>query len=540
MLCAVMALFSCSQSELADMEGSQKAAEDSTPVNFNISVNEEGVDGASTRAIKSAWATGDVIYIKFKGINTKFMTITYNGTTWDAQAYDNSTPIATTTFVASDFSGIDDADKVLGAIHFPIAVTPRWNQNNGLSFGDEEDFLCHHLYQSEAAYTVDGANVNITLSLQKRDNVVLFHIPGIQANASAYTLKITGEGVTDKIPSISAIAQNGQVTISSTSGDYIFNRGIADADGAYFAVYTNPGTEKTYTFTVTGPDQAYTKTSTVTLQSGYQYNLKALNDASWTPKFHVFSVAANKTVHIAPGNLVAHYTGYTGSKWIWTFAKNQYSRLGTGGQNQSISTDVKLASSPYARTSGSGDVDLFGWSTSATYYGIAKSTDESKYSGDFVDWGNNVIGCYAANTWRTPTGAEWSYLFNTRSTTSGKRYAKATVNSKQGVILLPDDWSTSYHSLSSTNTSYAEYTANSISSTVWTNDFEAHGAVFLPAAGFRTGTTVLQVGEIGYYWSSSTSESNSAKSLTMRSTYLQNSDVSRNSGQSIRLVRDAN
>ena len=486
------------------------------------------------------------------------MTITYNGSTWDAQAYDNATPIGTTTFVEGDFSGIADADKKLGAVHFPIAVTPKWNQNNGLSFGDDtyfycHHFYCHHLYQSEAAYTVDGANVNITLSLQKKDNVVLFHIPGIQANASAYTLKITGEGVTNAIPCFNAINQNGQVESYSQTGTYLFNRGIADTDGGYFAVSTNPGSEKTYTFTVTGPDQSYTKTVTKTLQSGYQYNLKALSDASWKPKFHEFSVSSVQKVHIAPSNLVAHYTGPTNSKWSWRFATNQYDYVGEGGQNKYIATSTKESSEPYARTTGdnSGNVDLFGWSTAATYFGIAISNEASEYSGEFVDWGSNVIENYAANTWRTLTMNEWQYLFNTRAastikSTANARYAKAKVNNIKGIILFPDTYThpSDVTYPASINTANAYFSVNNYDATAW-EKMEAAGCVFLPAAGLREVATVSFAGEYGYYWSSSkvTSEAKKAKRVIFTDSYAcppDNTDTYRKCGYSVRLVRNVN
>ncbi len=35
----------------------------------------------------------------------------------------------------------------------------------------------------------------------------------------------------------------------------------------------------------------------------------------------------------------------------------------------------------------------------------------------------------------------------------------------------------------------------------WTTIFEANGAAFLPATGYRDGTRVDNEGEIGYYWS---------------------------------------
>ena len=115
------------------------------------------------------------------------------------------------------------------------------------------------------------------------------------------------------------------------------------------------------------------------------------------------------------------------------------------------------------------------------------------------------------------------------------------MNDKSGVILLPDDWSTSYYSLSSTNTANAAYTTNSITSTDWTNSLEAHGAVFLPAAGYREGTSVGNAGSLGRYWSSSpyTSHVEGAYSVFFYAGYLDPAYSSnRYYGYSVRLVRD--
>jgi hypothetical protein len=62
------------------------------------------------------------------------------------------------------------------------------------------------------------------------------------------------------------------------------------------------------------------------------------------------------------------------------------------------------------------------------------------------------------------------------------------------------------------------------------------GAVFLPAAGFRYGTSVYRVGSYGYYWSASYSNSNDARFVVFDDTGLYTSDVYRCSGQSVRLV----
>ena len=132
-----------------------------------------------------------------------------------------------------------------------------------------------------------------------------------------------------------------------------------------------------------------------------------------------------------------------------------------------------------------------------------------------ADWGvYNPIsnGGNQANQWRTLTRLEWDYVFHTRTTISGIRYAKAKVNDMNGVILLPDDWSSDTYSLSNTNSGGANFSSNTISASQW-NTLEQAGAVFLPAAGYRGGTSVDDVGGYGGYWSASCSGSGGARGV---------------------------
>ena len=195
----------------------------------------------------------------------------------------------------------------------------------------------------------------------------------------------------------------------------------------------------------------------------------------------VFSVASNRKVNFSKGNLQ-----YQASTNTWRFADHQWDIIGD---------DNKNISSSY-----SGWIDLFGWGTGNNP--TKSSTSSSDYS-NFRDWGNNSISNGGGRNWFTLTKDEWVYVFNTRSTSSGIRYAKATVNGVNGVILLPDNWSSSNYSLSNTNKYDAGFSSNRISQSDWTNKFEANGAVFLPAAGWRDGTNVDYVGSYGTYWSAS-------------------------------------
>ena len=138
------------------------------------------------------------------------------------------------------------------------------------------------------------------------------------------------------------------------------------------------------------------------------------------PTSPYFSVSQTMYITFSPGNLQ-----YTQSTNTWSFAENQWDYLGAA--NIAIDADV-LADK----------VDLFGWSTSATNFGVSTSTDED-YSGSFVDWGTNQIGADAHNTWRTLTKDEWEYLLNTRPNASSLK-GVAQVNGVNGLIFLPDNW----------------------------------------------------------------------------------------------------
>ena len=258
-----------------------------------------------------------------------------------------------------------------------------------------------------------------------------------------------------------------------------------------------------------------------------------------------FSVSSTKQVQFSQGNLQAEVAGgkfndydFTASSWM--FAEHQWDYLGNA-DNSNMFYINKL-------------VDLFGWVGSSAFnntYGLCRyDSNDTHYYGSTndalkSDWGTVAItngGKTSNYGWRTLTKDEWAYLFETRTTTSGIRYAKATVNGKSGVILLPDDWSTSYYALASTNTADATYTSNEINADDWTSAFEAHGVVFLPAAGYRKGTTLYHPGDYGCYWSSSSTSYNAYQvefNSSNVSSKLDSSSISeRQYGCSVRLVKD--
>jgi hypothetical protein len=233
-------------------------------------------------------------------------------------------------------------------------------------------------------------------------------------------------------------------------------------------------------------------------------------------------------VYFSKGNL--QYTKSTGK---WSFMTNQYSTVET--LNQNVGTN-------YASQN---VVSLFGWGTSgsapsgqtarASYYtntinddyvSNITTTGVSWGTGSEWDWGTAAASDLGSG-WRTLTKDEWVYLFNTRTVNNGQGSGKSytlgqTVNDVLGVVLYPDD-----------------YTGSTYSGSDWST-FESAGCVFLPAAGYRNGYLVYDVGSLGTYWSSTASSASNAYYVRfILGTVNPANNSSRYRGYSVRLVRPA-
>ena len=249
----------------------------------------------------------------------------------------------------------------------------------------------------------------------------------------------------------------------------------------------------------------------------------------------VFSVSDSKQVTFSRGNLQ-----YTQSTDTWSFASAQWEMIGTDNV-----TGGSVSSKQYGYYR-DGDaladkVDLFGWSTATTNFGVSTSTSDSDYSGSFVDWGTNKIGNDVPNTWRTLTCDEWGYLLNYRPNASSLK-GVAQVNGVNGLIFLPDNWvcpaGVTFKSGFHSNFGVDYYAAYQTFTVAEWSKLEAAGAVFLPASGGRYGSVVCDVQGNGHYWYATECNSNYAFCLYFCSGAAGMSNDDRIIGQSVRLVKD--
>ena len=249
-----------------------------------------------------------------------------------------------------------------------------------------------------------------------------------------------------------------------------------------------------------------------------------------------FSVSADKQVTFSQGNL--QYTQFTNT---WSFAENQYDYIGTDNVTGGDITSDPTYGDTKSGTALADKIDLFGWSTSATNFGVSASQSSSDYSGSFLDWGTNQIGADAPNTWRTLSYDEWYYLRYNR-TNADNLVGVAQVNGVNGLIFLPDSWTcpsgVTFKSGFHSNYGVDYYAAYQTFTAEQWSKLESAGAVFLPAAGYRYGSDVYNVQNFGYYWSATEYSSYNAYYLGFYSVEAGMGDGSRIYGHIVRLVKD--
>lgn len=303
-------------------------------------------------------------------------------------------------------------------------------------------------------------------------------------------LKLTLNNDKFKEQNVTDVALNAnETTVVAATSTFI---GAAD-DGSiivYFAVQPQTLNNVTITATCGGIDYT-TALDNKTLVGGKMYRvIKEMTETVFVPQF---SVSTTQKVQFSPGNLQ-----YDVSTSNWCFAEEQYGRVGENNINFNSW------------------IDLFGWGTSGhnNYEPYMYSTQKSYYYSESIsntkyDWGiknsikngniNDKVG-----TWRTPTNAEWNYLFNIRENASSL-FGMACISEVNGIIILPDNWELPagiiFTSGVSVDSSSSYETVNNYTIEQW-NILEAAGAIFLPTSGYRDSKSLVNMDIIGFYWSS--------------------------------------
>ena len=517
---------------------------------------------------------GETVYITMKVADDGGKHTVYPGT--GAVVYgdgdviyvgNNGHYVGTLTYANGAFSGTITSPSTSDYLHFYFTggKTPANNPTtNTTSFtvniSDQSTNLPVLSYGHSKTKYVDGTTA-YTCMLENKCGLVKF----VPSEATSNPITVSGMKTTATInfatPGITPTDATGAVTLYSVSGsekwaillpqDEVVSPIVNNNDFSYPSIESVPAI-----------------TINMYYNSGVNVNMRT------TPLGAIsglFTINANgDKVFFSQGNLQ-----YQASTNTWRFAENQWDYIGYGNDNIS--------------SSNSGWIDLFGWGTSGyhdvndeynvnyqpwstsdatvnttyNYYGYGPSNNmflenqTPSLTGDIganYDWGvYNPIsnGGNSAGQWRNLTYYEWNYLLKTRTTSSGMRYVKAIVNGVNGLILIPDNATNlgSYIAYQTSNNASSNYSSNTINSTVWAN-FEAVGAVFLPAAGSRmkTTTNTNTTGQNGNYWTSSGYPASINETTNKKSAYIKKftnttfgdyDSQYRYLGLSVRLVRDS-
>ena len=407
---AIAALTSCAKEELN---------ENAIPAGEPIEVSINGQIGEFTPAdatkataesvVRVTWGAGDKVYV-YDGSNASIGTLTVTPDNNNASYAMLSGTITASAASPSKLTLV----YVKGATEAPVIAGGKISVDLSSQNQTEVPFV---LYTTVAYDAAALTKTNEYISFTFATSVMTVNCTGLQTGDSgavsgidkaeidgvstACELTIDGSGVT-------AVAGTNPGTITRTeitgTGASVFQQ--SDSRGSFrLALAADPAAPASRNILVhQGSKVSGSPFTSATLAAGKSYNtVYQMTEYVSIMLPGGFSVNANgKKVHFSKGNLVAEINAI-GNPTDWKFSANQYDYLGEGGANETIGAAA-------------GDVDLFGWSTPSTLFGINtskydlfNSKDDASYSGDFRDWGENIGD---GNTWRTLTTGEWQYLFN--------------------------------------------------------------------------------------------------------------------------------
>lgn len=347
--------------------------------------------------------------------------------------------------------------------------------------------------------TFSGANICVaknegkTLAFKNATSII--KVSGKSSNVTAIQIANESVSIAGKF---TYNFNNGSVTEYASNEKFIIS--VLPENGPYYialAPCTLPqGTIFNYKDIESATLGAKATSESKTLEINKIYDIGMALDGVLHGAFTVNE--AGKKVYFSKGNLQA-YINKSGSPENWRFAPTQTEVLLSGGANTQIGSIA-------------GFVDLFGWSSLKTAFGISMSDDISDYEDNLIDWG--IAYCTSnditpTSTWRTLSSDELKYVLFTRNAstigeTANARFVKTAIDGTKGLLLFPDHftwveemgpepfyingngvtWS------DAPTYAMAQFTA-----------MQAGGAVFLPCGGYRVASTFMSDGE-GLYWSS--------------------------------------
>ncbi|MCR5462913.1 MAG: hypothetical protein K6F06_00005 [Bacteroidales bacterium] len=458
-------IISCSKEIIETVEDTPTAV----PMSFNITV----VEKPDTRAAKTGWADGDVIYVFFKGLESKYLTLSFDGSNW-------SNASAGGVLTNEDFSGL--STLTLTAVHFPMPVDVAYDNGAFAFTKDGQPVYNYYLFDSDKAYEVLGSTVRGSLNMSKPENFIQIHIADIQSNVNDYSFGCS----LIKPVACASVGTDGKITETTLSNGGRL-KGVADSDGAIFGGRLATTSAADYTFTLFDDDNIYIlKRVNKQLTPGKMYNFPAITVTGGNNWITGLWVDLGLSVKWASINLGATSPEQGGDYFAWGETEPKYL---DGYALENPCTHWKPGQTGGSDGGYNNANYKFMQEGQSSWFKITKYTTlDYEYNGIWYDSDKNFIGDGKT------TFADYDYEDDPVWMNWGGECRVATI----------DEWRELL------STSNCEWT--------WTEDYNGAGvkgwivaskvsgfegaSIFLPAGGWRDGSR-LQYTENGHYWTNS-------------------------------------
>lgn len=234
-VCAAVALLSCAKEvvepiivEEAIVEQEEQEAQ---PLVFNFQINHASMDEPGTKAVKTGWEAGDVVYVFFSGIAApKHVELTYDGSAWTSKQI--------RTGKTEGSIGLT-TDGTMTAVYLPFgndAVV----KTKSSRFGFDQIIYSYYLSCVNAPYTISGDVVSGTLDMSVPDGFVQFFYTDADATDEGALLReahITPKAVTGVNTDGTLVIESkddgtqmpGYVYGTGAAKGYLFSGELADA-----------------------------------------------------------------------------------------------------------------------------------------------------------------------------------------------------------------------------------------------------------------------------------------------------------------------
>ena len=336
-----LTLVSCTM-EIADVVPEENVAPQKSIV-FNLTANHP--DGAATKAVKTGWENGDVIYVFFSNVAApKYLKMSYDGTQW---AYTQMNGASEESLVLTE-----GATGTMRAVCLPFgnALTVR---NDGTSFTFSDTTYSYYL-TATLDYTVTDGKVSGAFNMAVPDGYVQFFLDDAGASAST-EIELREPHLTPQ--GIASVAADGTIIPTSVAHGaplpgYVYDKAVketGESKGYLFSGILAAGARNTST------DYYFTVVS-----GGWQgtYYQKAFSDRTWYR-----SATEGRSLKMPA---LSGWTTITDYKPIDLGLDVGGKRIYWSSRNLGASSDFPAANTDEARHATWGD--YYAWGETAPYY----------------------------------------------------------------------------------------------------------------------------------------------------------------------------